>query len=209
MLHLVSILLLVLKLRKSKSCVGISCKMQEMYAMVFIFRYVDLFWLYVSLYNTVMKVVFITLTLYLVYTMKFKSGPVRQTYDATADNFNYVRWLLPPCFVLTLITTADYSIVEVLWTMSIWMESVAILPQLSLLQRQREVENLTSNFVFAMGAYRGFYIINWIYRYFAEGYVNWVGWIGGGIQVALYCDFFYYFAMSKWYGQKLILPMAE
>ncbi|KAF4684584.1 endoplasmic reticulum retention protein [Perkinsus olseni] len=52
MLHLLSILLLVLKLQKSKSCVGISCKMQEMYAMVFIFRYVDLLWLYVSLYNT-------------------------------------------------------------------------------------------------------------------------------------------------------------
>mmetsp|Transcript_3343 Transcript_3343/g.2998 ORF Transcript_3343/g.2998 Transcript_3343/m.2998 type:complete len:93 (-) Transcript_3343:15-293(-) len=48
------------------------------------------------------------------------------------------------------------------WSMSIWIEAVAILPQLSLLQRQREVENLTSNFVFAMGAYRGFYIINWM-----------------------------------------------
>jgi ER lumen protein retaining receptor len=184
---------------------GVSCRTQEIYLIVFVARYLDLFWLYVSLYNTIMKIFFIISTGWLIYTMRIKP-PVSTTYDRNADNFQYEKWLLPPCALLALITTAEYSISEILWTMSIWLESVAIFPQLVLLQQLREVENLTSNFVFAMGAYRFFYILNWIYRYFVEGYVNWVGWIGGVIQTGLYVDFFYYYAMSKWYGQRLILP---
>lgn len=153
----------------------------------------------------VMKIFFIVSTGWLIYNMRVKP-PVSTTYDRNADNFQYEKWLLGPSLVLALITTSEYSVAEILWTMSIWLESVAIFPQLVLLQQLREVENLTSHFVFAMGAYRFFYILNWIYRYFVEGYVNWVGWIGGVIQTGLYVDFFYYYAMSKWYGQRLILP---
>ena len=35
MLHLVSTMLLIFKLHRSKSCVGVSCCMQGMYALVF------------------------------------------------------------------------------------------------------------------------------------------------------------------------------
>ena len=30
------------------------------------------------------------------------------------------------------------------------------------------MENLTSHYVFALGAYRGLYLLNWIYRYMTE-----------------------------------------
>lgn len=208
MLHLTSIMLLLWKLHRSKNCAGISCRMQEMYAMVFIFRYLDLFWSFISVYNTVMKVVFITSTAYLVYMMRMEP-PVCQTYDRELDKFKYELYFLAPCLVLGVITTEEYSIPEILWTMSIWLESVAIVPQLTLLQQLREVENLTSDFVGTMGVYRAFYILNWIYRYFADGYVNWVGWIGGLVQTILYADFFYYYARTKIHGGKLVLPTAE
>lgn len=207
MLHLSSIILLLFKLHRSKSCVGVSCRMQEIYALVFIFRYLDLFWSFISLYNTIMKIIFITSTLYLIYLMRVKP-PVSQTYDREADSFKYELYCLPACFVLGLLVTEEYTITEILWTTSIWLESVAILPQLILLQAMREVENLTSDFVGTMGAYRAFYILNWVYRYFADDYVNWVGWIGGAVQTALYCDFFYYYAKSKWSGSKLVLPVS-
>mmetsp|Transcript_65464 Transcript_65464/g.142766 ORF Transcript_65464/g.142766 Transcript_65464/m.142766 type:complete len:218 (-) Transcript_65464:280-933(-) len=207
MLHLTSIMLLLFKLTKSKSCAGVSCRMQEMYAIVFICRYLDLLWSFISVYNTVMKVVFITSTVYLIYLMKFKT-PICQTYDGTHDNFRYELYLLGPCLLLGIIFTEEYTLPEVLWSTSIWLESVAIVPQLFLLQQIREVENLTSDFVGTMGAYRAFYLLNWIYRYFAEDYVNWVGWIGGLVQTVLYADFFYYYAKSKWYGNKLVLPVA-
>mmetsp|Transcript_80683 Transcript_80683/g.211810 ORF Transcript_80683/g.211810 Transcript_80683/m.211810 type:complete len:218 (-) Transcript_80683:62-715(-) len=208
MLHLTSIMLLLWKLHKSKSCVGVSCRMQEMYALVFILRYMDLLWSFISVYNTVMKLVFITMTVYLVYLMRWKP-PISQTYERSNDSFQYELYLLGPCFVLGLLCTEDYTIPDVMWSTSIWLESVAIVPQLVLLQTIREVENLTSDFVGCMGAYRAFYILNWVYRYFAEDYVNWIGWIGGLVQTALYCDFFYYYAKSKWYGNKLVLPGAQ
>mmetsp|Transcript_11129 Transcript_11129/g.24554 ORF Transcript_11129/g.24554 Transcript_11129/m.24554 type:complete len:218 (+) Transcript_11129:228-881(+) len=208
MLHLVSIMLLIFKLQKSKSCVGVSCRMQEMYAMVFVARYLDLLWSYVSIYNTVMKVVFITGTIYLIYMMRYKT-PICQTYERDNDSFRYELYLLGPCALLGLIFTEDYTVYDCLWSASIWLESVAIVPQLVLMQQRREVENLTSDFVGCMGAYRAFYILNWIYRYFAEGSVNWIGWTGGIIQTGLYCDFFYYYAKSKWYGSKLVLPGAS
>eukprot|EP01067_Filipodium_phascolosomae_P006470 Filipodium_phascolosomae@DN472_c0_g1_i1.p1 len=207
MLHMLSILLLLFKLNKSKSCIGISCKMQECYAIVFCLRYVDLLYSFISLYNTVMKVFFLVSTFYLIYLMRWKP-PISQTYDKKADGLPYYFYLLPAAAVLGILTSEEKSVLEIMWTCSIWLESVSILPQLVLLQQLREVENLTSDFVTTMGLYRAFYILNWVYRYFVEGYVNWIGWCGGIIQTALYIDFFYYYAMSKWYGQKLVLPLA-
>jgi len=139
MLHLVSIMLLIFKLQRSKSCVGVSCRMQEMYALVFCFRYLDLFWVYISLYNSVMKIVFITTTIYLVYMMRYKT-PICQTYERTNDSFQYELYLLGPCAVMGLILCEEYTIPDMLWSTSIWLESVAIIPQLVLMQSRREIE---------------------------------------------------------------------
>lgn len=52
--------------------------------------------------------------------------------------------------------------IQLLWTFSIYLEAVAIVPQLIVLQRYREVENLTGNYIFFLGAYRALYILNWV-----------------------------------------------
>jgi len=93
------------------------------------------------------------------------------------------------------------------WAFSIYLESVAIFPQLVLLQRTREVETLTADYVFSLGAYRFFYILNWIYRYiYDESYLGALVYVCGIVQTLLYIDFFYYYIKSKWYGQKIVLP---
>ena len=56
-----------------------------------------------------------------------------------------------------------------LFAVSIYLESVAILPQLFMVQKTGEAESITSHYLFALGSYRGLYILNWIYRYYAEG----------------------------------------
>ncbi|KAJ4869225.1 ER lumen protein retaining receptor protein [Raphanus sativus] len=62
------------------------------------------------------------------------------------------------------------------WAFSIYLEAVAILPQLVLLQRSGNVDNLTGQYVLFLGAYRGLYIVNWIYRYFTEDhFTTWIG----------------------------------
>lgn len=80
---------------------------------------------------------------------------------------------------------------KILWTFSIWLESVAILPQLFMLQRTGEADTITTHYLFALGSYRALYIPNWLYRYFAENYFQPVPVVAGIIQTLLYSDFFY------------------
>ncbi len=54
-----------------------------------------------------------------------------------------------------------------------------------------EAENITSHYLFALGSYRALYILNWIYRYYTEGHVDYIAVVAGVIQTVLYCDFFY------------------
>ena len=58
--HVVSIVVLALRLNATKSAVGISLKTQELYLIVFVARYADLFSHFYSYYNTLMKIAFIT-----------------------------------------------------------------------------------------------------------------------------------------------------
>jgi len=50
--HVVSIVVLALRLNATKSAVGISLKTQELYLIVFVARYADLFSHFYSYYNT-------------------------------------------------------------------------------------------------------------------------------------------------------------
>ncbi|CAI9087834.1 OLC1v1022013C1 [Oldenlandia corymbosa var. corymbosa] len=192
MTHLLSILVLLLKIYATKSCAGISLKTQELYAVVFLTRYLDLFTDYISLYNTVMKVVFIVSSLAIVYCMRYHRT-VRRSYNHDLDTFRHYFVILG-CFVLALVVHEKFTIQEVLWAFSIYLEAVAILPQLVLLQRSGNVDNLTGQYVFLLGAYRGLYILNWIYRYFSEQHFGrWIACVSGLVQTALYADFFYYY----------------
>ncbi|XP_020695979.1 ER lumen protein-retaining receptor isoform X2 [Dendrobium catenatum] len=168
MTHLLSIILLLLKIRATKSCAGISLKTQELYVIVFMSRYLDLFRTYYSLYNSLMKIIFLGTSMCIVWYMRSH---------------------------------------KILWTFSLYLESVAILPQLVLLQKSSNIDNLTGTYVFLLGAYRGLYLFNWVYRFFTENHrVRWIPWLSGLIQTAIYTDFFYYYIRSWKNREKLKLP---
>mmetsp|Transcript_55695 Transcript_55695/g.126551 ORF Transcript_55695/g.126551 Transcript_55695/m.126551 type:complete len:222 (+) Transcript_55695:147-812(+) len=210
MSHVVSIFLLIVRLLASKQATGISLKTQELFLLVFITRYLDLFTTYYSLYNSIMKVMYIAATGYIVYMIRFKE-PWRSKYDASQDSFLHLKFAVAPCAVLAVLTqvvSMSLDPVELLWTFSIYLEALAIVPQLICLQRFREVENLDGHYIFLLGAYRGLYILNWVYRSYYEPYYhhNWLVYIAGAVQTCLYGDFFYYYVISKYYGGKLTLP---
>ena len=60
-----------------------------------------------------------------------------------------------------------------------------------MISKTGEAESITSHYLFALGSYRGLYILNWIYRYYMEGHLDWVAIVSGIVQTGLYCDFFY------------------
>ncbi|XP_037960853.1 ER lumen protein-retaining receptor [Teleopsis dalmanni] len=200
--HVFAIIVLLLKIWKTRSCAGISGKSQILFALVFFTRYLDLFTTYVSLYNSLMKVLFLSAsgaTVYLMY-VKFKA-----TYDHNHDSFR-IEFLLIPCVLLSLLINHVFNVMEVLWTFSIYLESVAILPQLFMVSKTGEAESITSHYLFALGSYRALYLLNWVFRYIVESYYDLIAIFAGIVQTILYCDFFYLYITKVLKGKKLQLP---
>ena len=90
---------------------GISLKTQELYAVVFLARYLDLLTDFFSLYNSVMKVVFIASSLAIVWCMRYHRA-VRRTYDRELDTFRHY-FLILGSFVLALIFHEKFTVQEV------------------------------------------------------------------------------------------------
>ncbi|XP_015519583.1 ER lumen protein-retaining receptor [Neodiprion pinetum] len=200
--HLLAIIVLLLKIWKTRSCAGISGKSQILFAIVYTSRYLDLVTTYISAYNTFMKLIFVVAayaTVYLMY-IKFKA-----TYDHNHDTFR-MEFLVIPSLILALLINHELTVLEVLWTFSIYLESVAILPQLFLVSKTGEAESITSHYLFALGSYRGLYLLNWVYRYYAEDHYDLIAIVAGLVQTVLYCDFFYLYITKVLKGKKLQLP---
>lgn len=212
MCKLISTLILICRLHTARNAQGISVRTQEIYLLVALSRYTDLLTVFYSLYNSIMKVVYIALHALVILLIRC-NHQISSTYDQQQDNFNHWKFIVLPCAVLGSITfyfrgweiRHFYDIQGLLWTFSILLESVAILPQLRLLRRYRVVENLTGNYVFFMGLHRIFYIGNWIYRaHHEEQYRhNLLLYSCAALQSLLYVDFIYCWVTSKIRGHEL------
>ncbi|XP_073246158.1 ER lumen protein-retaining receptor 2-like isoform X2 [Porites lutea] len=218
--HLLAIVLLLWKIWKTRSCAGLSGKSQILFALVFSTRYLDLVLTFISVYNTVMKIIYLVCAYATVYLMLIK---FKATYDSNHDTFR-IEFLLIPVAGLACLVNHEFSVleyqsgqkflhytpyqvaVEILWTFSIYLESVAILPQLFMISKTGEAETITSHYLFALGAYRALYIVNWIYRYYYEGFYDFIAIVAGCVQTALYCDFFYLYITKVLKGKSLKLP---
>ncbi|GAB7365725.1 hypothetical protein MBLNU230_g7062t2 [Neophaeotheca triangularis] len=132
---------------------------------------------------------FLAAQAYVVYLMLNDYKP---THDPNQDTFK-VQYLIAGAAVMGILLPYKYKPTEMLWAFSIWLEAVAILPQLFMLQRTGEAETITTHYLFALGAYRALYIPNWIWRYATEPKweVDWIPIIAGIIQTVLYSDFFW------------------
>ena len=139
--HVVAILLLLLKIVKTKSVAGacsptaralargarsrltpprrascslrmpgISLKAQALFALVFLTRYVDLFWNFHSVYNTVMKVIFIATSVYTCYLIAWR---FRATYDIQKHDTLRVEFIIVPCVILAFIFNEEFTPFEV------------------------------------------------------------------------------------------------
>ncbi|KAK4122950.1 ER lumen protein retaining receptor [Parathielavia appendiculata] len=202
--HLASIFILLHKIVQLKSCSGISFKSQVLYLLVYITRYLDLPWTH-SPYNFIFKVLFISSQLYTIYLM---TKAYRPTNDPGLDTFR-VEYLLGFAAALAILFPVKYTVLEVFWAFSIWLESVAILPQLFMLQRTGEAEAITAHYLFALGTYRALYIPNWIYRYMTEPHhkVDTIAVVAGVLQTVLYSDFFWIYYTKVMKGEKFKLPV--
>lgn len=86
---------------------------------------------------------------------------------------------------------SSWFLLQILWTFSIYLESVAILPQLFMISKTGEAETITTHYLFFLGLYRALYLVNWVWRFYFEGFFDLIAVVAGVVQTILYCDFFY------------------
>ncbi|KAJ6542313.1 ER lumen protein retaining receptor-domain-containing protein [Mycena vulgaris] len=183
--HLVSKCILIWSIHRNKSAEGISFLTQAMYALVFVTRYLDVAMRFVSPYNTMFKVVYIISAFYVL-------GLMRWIYPRTPES--QMAWRaagisLTAACLFSLLFNYQFNLTEILWSFSIALESVCVIPQLILLRQTTVPTVITSRYLLALGSYRALYIPNWIWRYSYENMVDSIAVVCGIIQTVLYLDF--------------------
>lgn len=94
-----------------------------------------------------------------------------------------------------------------MWTFSIYLESVAVLPQLFMISKTGEAEVITTHYLFCLACYRALYILNWIYRFYTEHYFDLIAVVAGTVQTILYADFVYLYITKGKVKWLLIVPV--
>ena len=84
-------------------------KSLELYALVFVTRYLDVFTNTTSLYNTFFKVFYLSASIGLVYVIRYKE-PFKSTYLFERDTFLHVKFAILPCAAIALVVN------EIRWT---------------------------------------------------------------------------------------------
>jgi len=177
---------------KAQSCAGVSGKSQILFALVWTTRYLDLFTEFISVYNTATKVFFKWTSFAILVLVYYK---FRHTFDREQDTFR-IECLIGPCLLLALAVNQQFSFLEVMWTFNVYLEAVAILPQMSMLLKMNSPETIVRDYCFALAAYRTVYIFDWIYQFYFENYFDPIVAVAGCLQATLtwsflctiYCD---------------------
>ncbi|CAN0041987.1 unnamed protein product [Ectocarpus sp. 8 AP-2014] len=180
MSHLVAMVLLPYKLHTSRSAAGVSLKMQELYLVVFLMRYLDLFYVFISWYNSVSKIAYIILTALTIGMLKYRPS-LKASYDASLDRFRLWMHGIVPSFVLAVIVQMWQSrhgkshflpvlpgVSRFAWNFSEVLEPLAVVPQLLVFRGSTDAGRLGWTYVTLMGAYRALYILNWVHRSYNE-----------------------------------------
>uniref|UniRef100_A0A0D9R2X3 ER lumen protein-retaining receptor n=1 Tax=Chlorocebus sabaeus TaxID=60711 RepID=A0A0D9R2X3_CHLSB len=202
--HLLAMILLLGKIWRSKCCTGSSSGEKEgLHGGILSCRVIEKITGKMDLYIDIYKVVFLLcayVTVYMIY------GKFRKTFDSENDTFR-LEFLLVPVIGLSFLENYSFTPLEILWTFSIYLESVAILPQLFMISKTGEAETITTHYLFFLGLYRALYLANWIRRYQTENFYDQIAVVSGVVQTIFYCDFFYLYVTKVLKGKKLSLPM--
>lgn len=207
--HLASILILIRTIQTTNSIDGVSLKTQVLYVLVFVSRYLDLLTFHwISLYNTLMKIFFISSSVYIIVLLQRAKVTNAVAYKEMIlrDSFK-IRYLLAASAALALFFNEKFTFIDVSWSFSVWLESIAILPQLFMLSKSGKAQSLTIHYIFALGLYRALYIPNWIWRWLVESKnFQKLAFVTGVIQTLLYSDFFYVYYKKVVKGGGVSLP---
>ncbi|OQS54435.1 KdelR [Ecytonucleospora hepatopenaei] len=203
-------ILLAKKVKTSKSVSGLSLKTHFIYLIVYLCRYVDLFWVqytktiryntvvnWLNIYNSCFKVFLITFQMLMCYLIGYK---FRKSYYKRYDNFPLSVLLLFCAGISLILCDKTFFMVDFAYTLSLILESVAILPQLVMTQESEDCESMTSKYIFLLGLYRLNYLVYFLLQKLQGYKIDLLMVFTALIQTVLYVDFFkvyYEYMLSK------------
>ena len=135
--HVTSMAVLLEKILRTRNVSGISYKMQEIYAVVFVTRYIDIFLGWGALYLFIIKFLYTGLTVYICYLFLLKK-PIMYSYNKDLDDFPHY-FLYGAAAIMTMIIHKSFLPLELLWSYSQWLEAFTILPQLKMIYKTKSV----------------------------------------------------------------------
>jgi len=205
--------LLSMKVKQQKTVAGLSSRTLEMYIIFFFLRLASTLFKngYLPVDRTgdhvyqIADIGSLVIVLSLVYSMHRTH---KDTYQAEQDTLPIYN-MVPGCLLLALCLHGNLHgnrFWDVLWCMSLMMDTITMLPQLWMLTKLGgRVESLTSHFVASMVVSRCLALTFWTRGYLAlepkDGSANTGGWVILGaycIQLLLCADFMYYYVKARW-----------
>lgn len=183
--HMCAIIIMFVQILRLKSNNGISIKTQIMLCTAFVVRYMDILES-PSMYHFMLKIIFMLSslgTIALLYAKFWKS----QKHDWSHDVVR-IEYLLVTSFVLGMVMNYEFTFIEIAWSSSLFLEALAIIPQLWVIRRQQElgnIESVTWMYFFALLSYRVLYFINWLYKLEHSGKLDYISCIAGSVQIFL------------------------
>jgi ER lumen protein retaining receptor len=210
--HLISILILLFKMLRKRSCAGISFNTQLLYLIVHVTRYCNSNFFTPPIYNLIFKIFYLVTAIAILVAMRTR---LASTWNRRHDTFRVI-FIIILCALLAIITggleyrstrTLGHSIQIYFWAFSLWAEALAVLPQMILLGRSERVEGLIREHLFFMSIYRILYLFNWFYQFIHNrGPKYHVIYVASVLQTVIYADYIYVYCRAKVKGQELDLP---
>mmetsp|Transcript_77611 Transcript_77611/g.214480 ORF Transcript_77611/g.214480 Transcript_77611/m.214480 type:complete len:332 (-) Transcript_77611:181-1176(-) len=196
--HLAALVLCIAVVLRESGTDGVSFKTHLLFFIVFTARFLNIFFCEQSIYLILYKVLLWTGTLKIVILMW-----VLGSREDKRDTLPLVV-VIVPSFVVALVfgvySVEDHGlIVEFLWIFSMYLESVAMLPQY--IYCYRDTDNscpIVSSYVFAMGGYRMVFGLSWAYHYLVMPYyLDMSSLISGVLGIVFFCDYLLFKVVKK------------
>ncbi|KAI0500166.1 hypothetical protein KFK09_018375 [Dendrobium nobile] len=199
--HATGISLLIYKLIKCHTCAGLSLKSQELTAL---FLGIKIYCSYTTFdIHVLLDMTTLITTLWVIYMIRVI---LKSSYMEAEDSFS-VQYLVVACALMALVvhpsSSSEALINRLILAFGCNLETVAIMPQLRLMQNAKVVESLTAHYVFALGLARFLSCAQWILQVvhsrgtilLALGYGLWPGMVllSEIVQTSILFDFCYYY----------------
>lgn len=145
----------------------------------------------------------------------------KDTAESESEDQIDFKYLAVPCLILALLVHTNLNnnlITDVAWSFSMYLEGVAIFPQLHVFQKKGgQIEAYTSHYVSLQGLNRFLTLVFWYYTYeelneesedsysFFHTYTGYFLIFSQLIQLILMCEFYYFYIKSFFKGEKMTI----